>query len=607
MKYSIAKMIILIVVFGDITLARISLAADYYVDYEAGSDSSNGLTISSAWKHAPGDSAATGVPASIILSEGSVIKFKGGVPYYGSISVNRNGTTQNPIVYKGDGWGSQKSVLDGSQPYQPVWTRCSSASACGGNPAYSNIYFASAPAGYDDFRTAIYENNSLLWYSQSPNPSDPIYYDDIYEYFEVPNPSSTIDQTQTSVTDPRVFIQSDPSFWSGAFIIAWVNGNVVDIKKITSFDPVTDTVFHEALSNTPYTDRTGRYAILNHLSLIDRPGEYFHDSANSKIYLWPKNSLSPANNQYSIYSKDNAISFDGRQNLIIEGFEIMKYTTALRSNWSATSNVIVKNNNIHDLKSGNSYAIEVNGNSTIEGNRIVDAQRAVGILGSGTGIVVKNNHIERTTRLGIWFTGASNARMENNVVTDIAGSHANGISIYSGSDNVFIAGNKVSGAGSAITYEASSNLTFINNVVSSGQISDWFGMTGMVFFYNNTFPNSSFYISSNPSYVFKNNVLGAGVPGTRSYNIYTTSGISFQTGEFAVTNLNNIFMDPENNDFRLKAGSLAIDAGTAVSVTNDITGISRPQGAGYDIGAYEYVEGGSDPTPPASPAGLVVR
>ncbi|MCE9615271.1 MAG: right-handed parallel beta-helix repeat-containing protein [Lentisphaerae bacterium] len=54
-------------------------------------------------------------------------------------------------------------------------------------------------------------------------------------------------------------------------------------------------------------------------------------------------------------------------------------------------------------------------------------------------------------------------------------------------------------------------------------------------------------------------------------------------------------------DYRLKAISACVDAGTAAGVTNDLAGQSRPQGYGYDIGAYERIPDG---LPPASVGGL---
>ncbi len=47
-------------------------------------------------------------------------------------------------------------------------------------------------------------------------------------------------------------------------------------------------------------------------------------------------------------------------------------------------------------------------------------------------------------------------------------------------------------------------------------------------------------------------------------------------------------MNPLAFDFRLLLGSPAIDAGLNLSyVLNDILGVTRPQGAGWDIGAFE--------------------
>lgn len=52
-----------------------------------------------------------------------------------------------------------------------------------------------------------------------------------------------------------------------------------------------------------------------------------------------------------------------------------------------------------------------------------------------------------------------------------------------------------------------------------------------------------------------------------------------------------LFMDMPNGDLRLLPGSPCIDTGTAAGApSSDILGVPRPQGAGYDMGAYEYAE-----------------
>jgi len=59
------------------------------------------------------------------------------------------------------------------------------------------------------------------------------------------------------------------------------------------------------------------------------------------------------------------------------------------------------------------------------------------------------------------------------------------------------------------------------------------------------------------------------------------------------TAVDPLFMDAAGADFRLAAGSPCIDTATADGAPGvDISGVARPQGAGYDMGAYE------SPTPP---------
>ena len=47
------------------------------------------------------------------------------------------------------------------------------------------------------------------------------------------------------------------------------------------------------------------------------------------------------------------------------------------------------------------------------------------------------------------------------------------------------------------------------------------------------------------------------------------------------------FVNPTTGDYHLATGSPAIDAGTNAGVTTDLDGVTRPQGSGHDIGAYE--------------------
>ncbi len=73
----------LILFFGFFALADVSHSATYYVDFDSGNDANNGTSQSGAWKHAPGDYNATGVPAERgyyhnPLLPGDTVLLKGG-------------------------------------------------------------------------------------------------------------------------------------------------------------------------------------------------------------------------------------------------------------------------------------------------------------------------------------------------------------------------------------------------------------------------------------------------------------------------------------------------------------------------------------------------
>ena len=74
-----------------------------------------------------------------------------------------------------------------------------------------------------------------------------------------------------------------------------------------------------------------------------------------------------------------------------------------------------------------------------------------------------------------------------------------------------------------------------------------------------------------------------------SNNLYeNTPSLSGVTDSNAIIG-NPLFVNP-GSDFHLQSTSPAIDAGlTLPEVTEDYEHNSRPQGSGYDIGAYEYV------------------
>jgi hypothetical protein len=634
-KFSKKQIVILFcAVLAVLLLPKISLAANYYVDFQSGSDSNNGISASTPWKHSPGDGNATGIPASKTLQAGDIVKFKGDVVYRGSIRIDGrfvNGALGNPIVLKGDDWGPSKAILDGAVEITGSWQRCPSLTACSNNPNWQNIYYTDLSGTYT-FQTGFYENDEFLWYSQDPNPTDPFHYDRTEYLRVIPKGSTTIYQTRTSITDPRYFNQGDANFWNGAYIIAWRVPNVTVIKKITSFDPATHTIYHEDLGGDLYTDRDSYYSVLNHVSLIDTAGEFSFDEINHRLYVWPRQNNITLHS-YGVRALGTGIFASSAKNITIEGFIIQRFVFGIRAIDSgsgiAAENVIIRNNEVRKLKSNDWYAIEVGGkNIVVEDNKVLDCQRAVGIRGGGENITFQRNFVSRASRQGIWFMGAKNSIIANNTVQDCRGTHANGISVYLNSENAIISGNTVLRSNIPFTMESSNGLNIYNNLFDGGEmagylIAGWGRLTGTINIFNNTIVgssnNASVYIrdcDSTNKVFLRNNILDGGGCGTRSHNIYTALawsqipryGWSLAEGETIENDLTKIFVNPTSGDYRLKMGSPAINTGTNTGVTADILGISRPQGIAWDIGAYEYVSvPPPDTTPPAAPTGVTVR
>ena len=136
-------------------------------------------------------------------------------------------------------------------------------------------------------------------------------------------------------------------------------------------------------------------------------------------------------------------------------------------------------------------------------------------------------------------------------------SHAEGLKIYG---NVFTgASGSLFASGSA---EVLNNLFFDQNGGVSG---------GAITAQNNIFSLAGGSTFDVQSLTEDHNLLTSGTPGSGSF-----------LGDPKL-------VAPTQGDFHLGAGSDAIDKGADVGLSEDLDGVSLPQGGGFDIGPYEYV------------------
>jgi len=147
-----------------------------------------------------------------------------------------------------------------------------------------------------------------------------------------------------------------------------------------------------------------------------------------------------------------------------------------------------------------------------------------------------------------------------------------------------------------------SNSLLTDNILAGGRYPDHRGsgvyiaggvctMTNCTLTHNNSYAvyRDNGQVDILNSILFFNNNSGTQIAGTVQAS-YSDIQTGF-TGEGNIS-LNPIF----NDDYHLLQGSPCIDAGSAIGAPGtDIDGRRRPQGKGYDLGAYEFPSGHSVP------------
>jgi hypothetical protein len=247
-----------------------------------------------------------------------------------------------------------------------------------------------------------------------------------------------------------------------------------------------------------------------------------------------------------------------------------------------------------------------------------------------------NHQSGRPWRTGIYTTGSYSV-LKNNYVHDVAwnvpcpsqgGAGIEGDSYYGGT-NIDLVGNIVHDIGPAICkfihgiYQTAPGIVS-NNVVyraSGWGIHLWHDANHIIVA-NNTITGSAVggilvgggdyvhtrgpadYITVVNNIVFDNANYGIVETGETGYHNLFAHNLSYRNGmnwrlRTSPADLASVKADPRfgqdpstiGSAYRLAAGSPAIDAGTdANAPTNDLDGVCRPQGSGYDIGAFEFVD-----------------
>jgi hypothetical protein len=289
----------------------------------------------------------------------------------------------------------------------------------------------------------------------------------------------------------------------------------------------------------------------------------------------------------------------------------------------------VENNTLHDIENGwhhdpgqevisigNCKRYEVKDNYLYDYHKIGIGSKA----GSTRGSI---HHNRMNTTRAVWtiprigsgpYVDAQNTNCNNiSIYNNIVWGNGTGYSIATEQggtlQNVFIYNNIYNGTGSAFQINdhtsvpgshLKTNCMYINNVV---------GEDANVCF-RVTDKNTSFKNLTIRNNIFAGNT-GFNLPGglklqyhNVDHNLYNVSGSAY----YGSNSINGSphFVDPDSGNLRLLSNSPAIDNGSSIDAPAlDFDGMSRPQGLGVDIGAFEY-HSEYDTTPPQISAMSIV-
>ena len=305
----------------------------------------------------------------------------------------------------------------------------------------------------------------------------------------------------------------------------------------------------------------------------------------------------------TVTSEDMILLQSGRNTPIgwitIEGFEIQRGWKAIK--WHNLHDSVIRRNWMHDALRGSAILAIGGTRVLIDRNRI--SHNAVvtpgdnetgghGVYLHGSAYTLTNNIFYDNHNFEIQMNGSSTSAYNPAIHPSPE---------FAGAANWVIANNTLAynknGAGIVVWGSLCNNARIENNIFyenavnKSSSTPQGVHFTGASSATGIQIRNNHFYASGSGGTVAIG-VTGAteGVTYTQSDNIVNVSPPGFVNGG------NNAL--PSSPDWRLRAGSPAIDKGLTLSaVTTDFTGTARTQGRAYDIGAYEYNAGGDSNAP----------
>jgi len=440
----------------------------YYVDYDHGDDAADGRSLARAWRHAPGDRNAAGLPARMVLRPDDVIMFAAGIRYRGALKLNGSGAEGHPVVLESTP-GGRRAIIDGSDPVAAV-RACRSADECGDAVNWrdlSRVEFSEPlpPNG------VLFSDRGLLFAAQFPAPSDPFNADAVSEYLEV-------DGRDLAAGEARL-----PGPLAAALASAGerrlslhIQGNMIVSRPISSLEGKVARFDPAGLRF--YTDRPERIAVMDHPSLVKRPGEYgLLDGRRAAVVAMPAGAhaifVARGRGGIDVSSQSHIVVRDlAFENMADDGASSASGVAVIKS--AVGVDLRIEDNRFRSFQMPmGSGPITVNFTT---GLRIINNDISQIAFGSGirlskdADVEIRGNSIRRIGRTGIMVMDVRHGLVAQNVVRDAKGVHGNGMSAYLDNRDVKFIANTVIESTRPITFGHASpsfdnDLVFANNLL----------------------------------------------------------------------------------------------------------------------------------------------
>jgi parallel beta-helix repeat protein len=335
----------------------------------------------------------------------------------------------------------------------------------------------------------------------------------------------------------------------------------------------------------------------------------------------------PQNSHSSLIEIENG-SGSNVTDWIIDGFEVSgspHHGVDIR----ITDRITVRNCYVHDSSpsgTGTGIFLAFSDHPTIENNESSDnTEHGIYQSNSGDHPIIRGNTVHHNGGAGVHMNGdvsqkpgdgiISFAVVENNTIFENGRNGASGINADGVDDSIFrnnlLYNNHASGISlfSADGAHGSSRNKVYNNTIVQASDGRWCI----------NIAKSAKGRASATGNIVQNNVISTERPDKGSIAVYSTAAGVLSSDHNVVVNRFSttggtsvtstlaqwqalgydvhsmistpaaLFVDPASEDYHLKFGSPAGNAGTnlAPDVTTDLDGIARPQGGAFDIGGYE--------------------